>query len=120
VPTIANRALLAAYSWPDNSPRYKKLVKFTREFFGKIDQFHDAARHPKWKEVSLSAEIPGWVRFKPAADWLAEHRTVMADQGQQRDFNAFLASSDKGVPRTQAERDALFREFLQWRQTKHQ
>jgi len=120
VPTIANRALLAAYSWPDNSPRYKKLVKFTREFFGKIDQFHDAARHPKWKEVSLSAEIPGWVRFKPAADWLAEHRTVMADQGQQRDFNTFLASSDKGVPRTQAERDALFREFLQWRQTKHQ
>jgi TRAP-type uncharacterized transport system substrate-binding protein len=120
VPTIANRALLAVYNWPDNSPRYKKLVKFTREFFSKIDQFHDPARHPKWKEVSLSADIPGWTRFKPAADWLAEHRTVMADQGQQRDFNSFLSSSDKGTPRTQAERDALFREFLQWRQTRHQ
>ena len=120
VPTIANRALLAVYNWSDNSPRYKKLVKFTRDFFSKIDQFHDPARHPKWKEVSLSAEIPGWVRFKPAADWLAEHRTVMADQGQQRDFNSFLTSTDKSVPRTQAERDALFREFLQWRQTKHQ
>jgi uncharacterized protein len=122
VPTVANRALLAAYSWPENSPRYKKLVKFVREFFGKIDQFHDPARHPKWKEVSLSAEIPGWTRFKPAADWLAEHRMVMAQQAQQRDFNTFLASSDKGAPRTQAERDTLFREFLQWRdrQARHQ
>src|SRR5438132_4420363 len=115
VPTVANRALLVAYSWPQNSPRYKKLVKFVREFFGKIDQFHDPARHPKWKEVSLSAEIPGWTRFKPAVDWLAEHRTLTAQQPQQRDFNTFLASSEKGAPRTQAEREALFREFLQWR-----
>ena len=120
VPTIANRALLVAYSWPESSPRYKKLAKFVRDFFGKIDQFHDSARHPKWKEVSLSAEIPGWTRFRPAADWLAEHRTLMAQQGQQRDFNAFLTSADKSAPRSQAEREALFREFLQWRQSKHQ
>jgi uncharacterized protein len=122
VRTVANRALLVAYSWPENSPRYKKLAKFVRDFFGKIDQFHDAARHPKWKEVSLSAEIPGWTRFRPAADWLAEHRTLMAQQGQQRDFNAFLTTSDKPLPRSQTERDVLFREFLDWRerQTKHQ
>ena len=115
VPTVANRALLASYNWPENSPRYKKIGKFVREFFGKVDQFHDPARHPKWKEVSLSAEIPGWTRFKPAADWLAEHRSVTAQQSQQRDFNTFLSSSAKGVPRTQAERETLFREFLQWR-----
>jgi TRAP transporter TAXI family solute receptor len=116
VSTVANRALLVAYSWPENSPRYKKLAKFVREFFGKIDQFHDSARHPKWKEVSLSAEIPGWNRFRPAADWLAEHRTLIAEHGQQRDFNAFLTTSDKPLPRSQVERDALFREFLQWRE----
>jgi len=120
VPTIANRALLAAYTWPENSPRHKKLAKFVREFFGKIDQFHDGARHPKWKEISLSAEIPGWTRFKPAADWLAEHRTAPAQQ--QREFDAFLNSSDKQAPRGQAEREVLFREFMQWRdrQTKRQ
>jgi uncharacterized protein len=115
VPTVANRALLVAYSWPEKSPRYNKIVKFVQEFFSKIDQFHDPARHPKWKEVSLSAEIPGWTRYKPAADWLAEHRTVMAQPAEQRSFNAFLAASDKGAPRTQADRDALFREFVQWR-----
>jgi hypothetical protein len=74
VPTIANRALLVVYAWPEGSVRYNKIAKFVREFFGKIDQFHDPARHPKWSEVNVAAEIPGWTRFKPAADWIAEQR----------------------------------------------
>jgi TRAP-type uncharacterized transport system substrate-binding protein len=74
VPTIANRALLVAYTWPENSERYKKVAKFVDAFFSKIDQFNSPSRHPKWREVNLSAEMPGWVRFKPAADWLAAHR----------------------------------------------
>src|SRR5439155_630672 len=36
VPTIANRALLVAYNWPENSPRYKRVAKFIDAFFGKI------------------------------------------------------------------------------------
>ena len=82
VATVANRALLVAYAWPEDSDRYKKLTKFIQEFFGKIDQFHSAARHPKWSEINLSAEIPGWTRFKPAADWLANHQVMAALQTQ--------------------------------------
>ena len=74
VSTIANRALLVAYAWPENSEKYKKVAKFIDAFFGKIDQFNNASRHPKWREVNLAAEMPGWTRFKPAADWLAAHR----------------------------------------------
>jgi TRAP-type uncharacterized transport system substrate-binding protein len=78
VPTIANRALLVAYGWPEGSTRYKRIAKFVEAFFGKIDQFHSGARHPKWKEISLAADIPGWTRFKPAAEWLAAHQNVAA------------------------------------------
>lgn len=74
VPTIANRALLVAYTWPENSQRYNKIAKFIDAFFSKIDQLNSPSRHPKWREVNLSAEMPGWLRFKPAADWLAAHR----------------------------------------------
>jgi uncharacterized protein len=74
VPTVANRALLVAYTWPENSQRYNKVAKFVDAFFSKIDQFNSPSRHPKWREVNLSAEMPGWVRFKPAAEWLAAHR----------------------------------------------
>jgi len=80
VPTFANRALLVAYAWPENSPRYAKLAKFVREFFNRIDQFHDSSRHPKWNEINIAADMPGWTRFKPAADWLAEQRVASMRQ----------------------------------------
>ena len=88
VPTIANRALLVAYTWPEDSPRYKKLAKFVDTFFGKIDQFNSTSRHPKWREVNLSAEMPGWVRFKPAADWLATHRNLAVSTNPDRTFSS--------------------------------
>ena len=80
VPTFANRAVLVAYAWPENSPRYAKLAKFVREFFGRIDQFNDGSRHPKWSEINIAADMPGWTRFKPAADWLAEQRVAAMRQ----------------------------------------
>jgi len=76
VPTIANRALLVTYGWPEGSARYNRVAKFVNEFFGKIDQFHSPSRHPKWSEINLWADIPGWTRFKPASQWLASHQQV--------------------------------------------
>jgi len=76
VPTLANRALLVTYGWPEGSARYNRVAKFVNEFFGKIDEFHSPSRHPKWSEINLWADIPGWVRFKPASQWLASHQQV--------------------------------------------
>ena len=74
VPTLANRALLVAYSGRRIPRSYKRVAKFVDAFFSKIDQFNNPSRHPKWREVNLSADMPGWVRFKPAAEWLAAHQ----------------------------------------------
>ena len=125
--TIANRALLVTYAWPENSVRYSKVAKFVEEFFGKIDQFHSAARHPKWKEVNLSAEIPGWIRFKPAADWLAAHQNVAtrspgnaAGQSPAELRVAFdqFVENRAGLSRQKTlsarEREALFTQFMQF------
>ncbi len=128
VSTIANRALLVAYSWPEDSVRYKKVAKFVQEFFGKIDQFHSSARHPKWNEVNLSAEIPGWTRFKPAAEWLAAHRSVamLPSQGNavgqspaelrlafERFIESYTGSSGQKTLSTR-EREVLFAQFKQF------
>src|SRR5438874_9789197 len=102
VPTIANRALLVAYTWPENSPRYKRVAKFIDAFFGKIDQFNTPSRHPKWREVNLAAEIPGWVRFKPAADWLAAHRN-----------QAVSANPDSTPGQSSPELRVAFEKFMQ-------
>lgn len=130
VPTVANRALLAAYASPEDSARYKRVAKFVREFFGKIEQFHSSARHPKWSEVNLSAEIPGWVRFKPAAEWLAARRSVvmamLPNQGSpsgrtpaelrlafERFIENYTTSSGQRTLST-GEREALFVQFMQF------
>jgi hypothetical protein len=102
VPTIANRALLVAYTWPENSPRYKKVAKFIDAFFGKINQFNTPSRHPKWREVNLSAEMPGWVRFKPAAEWLAAHRN-----------QAVSAKPDGTLGQSSSELRVAFEKFMQ-------
>ena len=102
VPTIANRALLVAYTWPEDSPRYKKVAKFVDAFFSKIDQFNTPSRHPKWREVNLSAEMPGWVRFKPAAEWLAAHRN-----------QAVSANPDSTLDQSSPELRLAFEKFMQ-------
>jgi TRAP-type uncharacterized transport system substrate-binding protein len=116
VSTVGNRSLLVTYAWPVNSPRYNRIAKFVREFFGKIDQFHDGSRHPKWEEISLAAEMPGWTRFKPAADWLAEHQSVALkpafDQFVQ---NHAAPSGQKGI--SDKDRELLFVKFQQFLQS---
>ena len=102
VPTIANRALLVAYTWPENSQRYNKVAKFVDAFFSKIDQFNSSSRHPKWREVNLSAEMPGWVRFKPAAEWLAAHRN-----------QAVSANPDSTPGQSSPELRLAFEKFMQ-------
>jgi hypothetical protein len=132
VPTFANRALLVAYGWQENSVRYNKLAKFVREFFGRIDQFHDGSRHPKWNEINIAADMPGWTRFKPAADWLAEQRVAVARQqrssGAAADggsdlkvaFDQFVDqyAAAKGLKTISAgDQEMLFAKFRQFLQT---
>lgn len=123
VPTIANRALLVAYVWPEGSPRYRRLQKFVDAFFGRIDQFASPSRHPKWREVNLSAEIPGWTRFKPATEWLAAHREgtlASANDGDQDPavrvaFERFMQNYVSAAHRrtlSKGERDQLYAKFV--------
>jgi uncharacterized protein len=130
VPTFANRAVLVAYAWPENSPRYLKLAKFVREFFNRIDQFHDSSRHPKWNEINIAADMPGWTRFKPAADWLSEQRVAAARQRApgasaaansdlEVAFNQFVDqyAAAKGLKSISAsEQELLFAKFQQYMQ----
>jgi len=130
VPTIGNRALLVTYAWPETSPRYHRLTKFVREFFGKIDQFQEGSRHPKWREINVAAEIPGWTRFKPAADWIAENRKSAVAQsnggvqsailkGILEQYLAEYTASTGQKTLSDSEREMLFSKFQQFLATQN-
>jgi uncharacterized protein len=127
VPTIASRMVLAIYNWPENGERYNRNTQYIREFFSKIDQFRHPSRHPKWKEVNIAAEVPGWTRFKPAQDWLDRNQSALSTasvtkvdgpDGQKAAFESFLASRGANGQLTENQREALFREFQKFMETR--
>lgn len=126
--TVAVGAVMAVYNWDPNSERYRRAGDFVEAFFNNFSAFLKAPRHPKWQEVNLAAEVPGWTRFQPAQDWLdRQSNTVGAgyDVALKNSFDAFLAfmqqgsegTSNGGTPQSS---EALFAQFLEWRKRQGQ
>ena len=118
VESVGVGVALAVRAWPQGTPRYQNLVSFVDAFFGKFPALLKPPHHPKWHDVNLAAAQPGWVRFAPAAMWLARHSPAAAtvadaDQLQkQTQFDTFMAQ--RGVPHlTPAQREATWQYFQQ-------
>jgi TRAP-type uncharacterized transport system substrate-binding protein len=118
IDTIAVPAVLAVFNWPRGSDRYRRIERFAERLFSQWDQFLVPPRHPKWRDVNLSATVPGWTRHTIAEQMLARfYGSSASAQGDiSRDFQAFLDQVGTGAPQAQADREALFRQFLQWRE----
>lgn len=70
VETLAVGSILAAFNWPAKSERHQRVARFVDAFFSRFEEFRKPGRHPKWKDVSLSASVPGWQRLEAAQAWL--------------------------------------------------
>jgi TRAP-type uncharacterized transport system substrate-binding protein len=110
VDTVAVESALFAYNWPARSPRFELLENFTRSFFSRFPELREDDHHPKWREVNLAAQLPGWDRFGPAERWLDRQSMgeALPRNGAGSDSNTTGNSSEQN--------DKLFREFLRWRE----
>ena len=124
VDTIAVGAALYVANLTPDSDRYRNVAAFVDAFFTQFQGLLEPGHHPKWSEVNLTAEIPGWRRFPPADQWLKRNAPAVASQsgaGGQRDlkavFQKFLeerlqVSGAQGM--TQEQKDQLFGQFQNW------
>jgi TRAP-type uncharacterized transport system substrate-binding protein len=124
VDTVAAGILLASFNWPEKTDRYVRVAKFVDALFSKIGEFSKPPRHPKWKEASITAVVPGWQRFKPAQDWLdswqAQQAALAAKQqpkdGEQASlakFKEFMAQQGRAnLP--QEDLVKLYAQFQEW------
>jgi uncharacterized protein len=118
VDTIAVPTVLAVVSWAKGTDRYRRVEKLVGALFTKWEQFRQPPRHPKWRDVNLAATVPGWTRWGVAEEMLKHLRqnNVTEAPAARSEFVSFL--KDKGSATanlTEEQREALFREFLQWR-----
>jgi TRAP-type uncharacterized transport system substrate-binding protein len=117
--TIGVPAVLAVYNWQKGNDRYRRLERFVEKLFTKWDAFQKPPFHPKWRDVNLAATVPGWKRFTVAERMLQQAAGANAaakPDDLNREFQAFLdRSGERASPRNRAERETLFREFMQWR-----
>lgn len=74
IETVAVGAVMAVYNWRPGSERYARLTRFVDGFFDNLPALQQPPNHPKWKQVSMTAQVPGWTRFRGAQAWLDRHR----------------------------------------------
>jgi TRAP-type uncharacterized transport system substrate-binding protein len=120
VDTVAVGTVLAAANLQYGSERYRNLVNFVDAFFTGFQLLLEPGHHPKWQEVNIVAELPGWRRFPPAEQWLQRNAPVAATpslQDLKAIFSRFIDERQQatgGPPLTQQEKDQLFGQFEQW------
>lgn len=84
VETLATSTLLIALDGRPNAPRHAMLARMTEQFFDRFPTLLDGHHHPKWREVNLAADVPGWRRFAPAQKWLDRAQTPHLSSKQER------------------------------------
>jgi len=114
IDTIAVPAVLAVFNWPRNTDRYTRVQRFIEYLFSRWDTLQHPPYHPKWRDVNLAATVPGWTRFSVADQLLQQMESDQQQKQQQRAaFETFLSNQPK-MPVSDADREDLFRKFLQW------
>jgi TRAP transporter TAXI family solute receptor len=124
IDTIAVGSVLLVANLPPDSDRYRNVAQFVDAFFTQFAKLLEPPRHPKWREINLASDMPGWKRFPPAEAWLKRNSATASNtpnEAQMREiFARFLDERSRaatGKAMSAEEKDELFQQFRQWQST---
>ncbi len=110
IETITVATVPAAFNRAGATERHERVKCFTDALPATFEDFHAAQRHPKWLDVNIAANPPGWARFKAADDWLKTKRTTTI--AATPEFNHFVAAGCGDT--VLGDREELFQQFIEW------
>jgi TRAP-type uncharacterized transport system substrate-binding protein len=80
ISTIAVPTVLTAYNWRADSDPYRRVARFVNDLFNRVDKLQAPGFDAKWKDVNLSAKVPGLERFRAAQEWI--DRSIVAKRNE--------------------------------------
>jgi len=120
IETVAVGVVLVVANLEQIPERYRNVANFVDAFFTGFQSLLEPGHHPKWQEVNISTELPGWRRYAPAEQWLRRNMEV-ARPPSPEDLKAMFTQyvderrrSAGGAPMTQQEKDDLFQKYNRW------
>lgn len=120
VDTIAVGNILMAADLRMVPERYRNVANAVDALFTGFQALLEPGHHPKWQEVNIAADLPGWQRHPQAAQWLQRNAQVAAapdPEALKSMFSQFVDERRKasgGAPMPIDEKDALFQQFRAW------
>jgi len=120
VDTIAVGTVLAAADLQFSSERSRNVANFVDAFFTGFQSLLAPGHHPKWHEVNLAADLPGWRRYPAAEQWLQRNMQAVARPNPEAMRLMFARFVDERLNATGAaamapqEKEALFQQFQRW------
>lgn len=97
--TLSVSYAVAVFNWKKGTDRYYKMRKFADVLYSGIGDLQTGKWHAAWKDVNLSADLPGWTRYVTADEWLAEHKRTQADVASKEE-SALKAEFQSYLERT--------------------
>ena len=120
VETIAIGNVLAVTELRQLRERSRNVANFVDIFFTEFQSLLTPGHHPKWNEVNLATELPGWRRYAPADQWLRRNMQIAKTPSPdvlQTMFSRFLDERRQAIGQgamSQQDKDALFQQFQSW------
>lgn len=111
--TLGVSYAVAVFDWKKGTDRYYKLRKFADVLFSGIGDLQAGKWQAAWNDVNLSADLPGWIRYVSAEEWLASHKRAQADTDTKEDvalkaaFQSYLERSNAGMDLNEMKSSAL-------------
>jgi TRAP-type uncharacterized transport system substrate-binding protein len=120
IDTVAVGSVLAVADLRQAPERYRRVANFVDAFFTGFQSLLAPGHHPKWKEVNLSAELPGWQRYAPAEQWLQRNQQLVGNLNPDELrvlFSRFVDQRREAsgqAPMTIEQKNELFQQFRAW------
>ena len=126
IDTVAVGSVLVATDLRKLPDRDRNVANFVDVFFNGFQSLLSPGHHPKWREINIAAELPGWRRYPAADQWLQRNVQVAKPPNPEELKQMFARFIDErrqaagGPPMTQQDKDSLFRQFQTWQRDRAQ